>query len=628
MSDFEYVVVGPNANDGLGDSLRDAFIKINFNFSEVAAGNANIILPNAPVQSVAGRTGNIALAVNDVAGAASIAYVNSLLGGQTTITQLYNAVQGLTGAFNSVNVALATDGSSITSIQNELAATNANVSYIQNNYSTIAYVNQAVQSQISSTGGYSNVNVAAYIGTTLSGINANIVALQGTVFSFQNVFNNELTTANTAMMQYVDDKISSTISTLNTDLANVAGIAANIATINSFLQTTNIESLLGNAGSQQSQINAINANVIGTNAAIVTANLGMQSYVDSAIGRLNSSVSGNITAQINNLTTELAANVALFQSEIDNLGNALVANVLSLNSNITTANNAVVSYVNDQITSVTSAWTANAASQESEIQSLNANLLVANTTMANYVNDQISNTITTLNTDLANVAGVAANIATINSFLSNVNIESLFANSAIQELEIQQLQANVYANANAASYLTVYGGDVLANTITANNVSVSETFQLPVGNTSNRPITTAGSVRFNNDINSVEYFDGIEWVPATAIMTEQTFNGDGINNAYTLNRSATTVSVLVSINGTIQEPNTAYLVSNGQIAFAEVLQPYDTVSIRYLGSLTAVDIVGNDIPYIMGNYQNWNGNVTTISSALDQIAARLKAAGF
>lgn len=628
MSDFEYVVVGPNANDGLGDSLRDAFIKINFNFSEVAAGNANIILPNAPVQSVAGRTGNIALAVNDVAGAASIAYVNSLLGGQATITQLYNAVQGLTGAFNSVNVALATDGSSITSIQNGLAATNANVSYIQSNYSTIAYVNQAVQSQIASTGGYSNVNVAAYIGTTLSGINANIVALQGTVFSFQNVFNNELTTANTAMMQYVDDQISSTISTLNTDLANVAGIAANIATINSFLQTTNIESLLGNAGSQQTQINAINANMIGTNAAIVTANVGMKSYVDYISSQLNNNVSGNITAQIANLGSELAANVTLLQSEISDLGNALVANVLSLNSNITTANNAVVSYVNDQITSVTSAWTANAASQESEIQSLNANLLVANTTMANYVNDQISNTISTVNTDLANVAGVAANIATINSFLSNVNIESLFTNSAIQESEIRQLQANVYANANAAAYLTVYGGDVLANTLTANNISAANTFQLPVGTTGDRPITTAGSVRFNNDINSVEYFDGIEWVPATAIMTEQTFNGDGINNAYTLNRSATTVSVLVSINGTIQEPNTAYLVSNGQIAFAEVLQPYDTVSIRYLGSLTAVDIVGNDIPYIMGNYQNWNGNVATISSALDQIAARLKAAGF
>lgn len=32
--------------------------------------------------------------------------------------------------------------------------------------------------------------------------------------------------------------------------------------------------------------------------------------------------------------------------------------------------------------------------------------------------------------------------------------------------------------------------------------------------------------------------------------------------------------------------------------------------------------------YTMGNYQNWTSNVTTVSSALDQLAARLKAAGY
>lgn len=31
--------------------------------------------------------------------------------------------------------------------------------------------------------------------------------------------------------------------------------------------------------------------------------------------------------------------------------------------------------------------------------------------------------------------------------------------------------------------------------------------------------------------------------------------------------------------------------------------------------------------YTMGNYQNWNGNVNTISSALDQLAARIKNLG-
>jgi hypothetical protein len=38
--------------------------------------------------------------------------------------------------------------------------------------------------------------------------------------------------------------------------------------------------------------------------------------------------------------------------------------------------------------------------------------------------------------------------------------------------------------------------------------------------------------------------------------------------------------------------------------------------------------VTGSIAYIMGNYHNWTSNVNTISSALDQLAARLKAAGF
>jgi hypothetical protein len=49
----------------------------------------------------------------------------------------------------------------------------------------------------------------------------------------------------------------------------------------------------------------------------------------------------------------------------------------------------------------------------------------------------------------------------------------------------------------------------------------------------------------------------------------------------------------------------------------------------YTGNITAGNVlVTGNIEYIMGNYQNWTSNVTTISSALNQIAQRLKDAGF
>ena len=76
MSVFANVYVGANANDGTGTDLRDAFEIINQNFANIANGTAEITIVS-PVNSVAGRTGNVFLTVNDVAGAASVAYVNT-----------------------------------------------------------------------------------------------------------------------------------------------------------------------------------------------------------------------------------------------------------------------------------------------------------------------------------------------------------------------------------------------------------------------------------------------------------------------------------------------------------------------------------------------------------------------
>ena len=71
MSTFANVYIGSAPNDGTGDPIRNAFDKINHNFSNIAGGSSGAVI------SVAGRTGDVALTVNDVLGAASIAYVNS-----------------------------------------------------------------------------------------------------------------------------------------------------------------------------------------------------------------------------------------------------------------------------------------------------------------------------------------------------------------------------------------------------------------------------------------------------------------------------------------------------------------------------------------------------------------------
>jgi len=95
MSNFANVYIGTTANDNTGDPIRNAFEKINQNFANIATGRITVV---APVQTVAGRTGNIALTVNDVAGAASIGYVTTLINGIPSGSPGENGAPGNNGA--------------------------------------------------------------------------------------------------------------------------------------------------------------------------------------------------------------------------------------------------------------------------------------------------------------------------------------------------------------------------------------------------------------------------------------------------------------------------------------------------------------------------------------------------
>ena len=50
------VDVGSIAGDGTGDPLREAFTKINENFTELYSGNVQVTASNIRVYSVAGKT--------------------------------------------------------------------------------------------------------------------------------------------------------------------------------------------------------------------------------------------------------------------------------------------------------------------------------------------------------------------------------------------------------------------------------------------------------------------------------------------------------------------------------------------------------------------------------------------
>ena len=93
MYPFGNVNIGTSPGDGTGDPLRTAFSTINNNFANIA--NGTVIL-NAPVQSVAGRTGNIILTVNDLTGANLATGVSYIMGNSSNwTTPVYTVSQAL-----------------------------------------------------------------------------------------------------------------------------------------------------------------------------------------------------------------------------------------------------------------------------------------------------------------------------------------------------------------------------------------------------------------------------------------------------------------------------------------------------------------------------------------------------
>jgi ribosomal protein S8E len=179
----------------------------------------------------------------------------------------------------------------------------------------------------------------------------------------------------------------------------------------------------------------------------------------------------------------------------------------------------------------------------------------------------------------------------------NLNMGNVTAN-------VQALTRQIYANANAAAYLTIYSGNLTANNITVSNsfagnistdyispnVATSTRFTgtngvgLPAGTTSARQAGYAGQIRFNTDLSVVEFFNGTSWIAITNNITDQQITPDGVSQSFALNQSATAAGIIVSINGTVQVPGIAYTVSGSTITFAEIPQATDYVDVRFIAT--------------------------------------------
>lgn len=321
---------------------------------------------------------------------------------------------------------------------------------------------------------------------------------------------------------------------------------------------------------------SITGNVVGGN--ILTAGL-VSATGNGIFGNLSASIisgSGNVVG--GNLET---GGIVSATGNI-NGGNVLTAGVVSATGNI--SGNYILGN-GSQLTGI----------DATSIQNGNSNVRVA---ANSNVSISISGTpnVAVFATDGEYISGLLSVTGNVTS--GNVTTSSVSSTSA---LGINSgSNGNILISANGSGIVKITGGTG---------------FVVPVGNTAQRPVPVDdGTLRLNSTLNELEVYTSGGWqtVGSSAgniTVTDQQITPNGTNTVYTLNQTATSASIMVSINGVTQIPNDGYTVTGNSIAFAEAPLTTDYVDIRFLTSTVATpgalfntggnsSIQVNDVPEI------------------------------
>ena len=228
----------------------------------------------------------------------------------------------------------------------------------------------------------------------------------------------------------------------------------------------------------------------------------------------------------------------------------------------------------------------------------NANINTTGSFVGNLTGNVVGTVLTPYQPNITTV-GTLANLAvTANTATGNILTNGLFyANGVVWNF------GSTYANANVASYLSTYTGNLSPGNVTSvfyGNVhaDVITPYQttvtvfnntgaigIPSGSNVQYPTSNVGGyLRYNNTISTLEFYNGTGWVSITNSISDQTITPDGVNQNFALTQVTTAAGILVSINGTVQRPGVAYTVSGTTITFAEVPLATDIVDVRYIAT--------------------------------------------
>ena len=160
-------------------------------------------------------------------------------------------------------------------------------------------------------------------------------------------------------------------------------------------------------------------------------------------------------------------------------------------------------------------------------------------------------------------------------------------------------------------------------------VNTTDSIIVPVGTTAQRPgsaggTDTAGMIRFNTSTGELEYYDGVGWNntgTTFTVIAADSFDGDDTTTIFTLSAAATTNSCIISINGVVQIPSTAYSVSGTTLTFTSPPATGDKIDVRRLTTTSTITILQSQNGYVAADAQN---DSLIISAGPSSLVERLR----
>ena len=239
-------------------------------------------------------------------------------------------------------------------------------------------------------------------------------------------------------------------------------------------------------------------------------------------------------------------------------------------------------------------------------------------------------------------ANTNGNIVLDPNGVGNVIVDSAVANRVFYSGSSKELLTNNNLTFNGTTFTAAnisISGSTISNTNTNGDLTVdvngtgilvvdtTSGIKLPLGTSLERPASIEGYIRYNTDLNSVEYYNGILWTSltgSTSVGFLSVFDGDGSTVLFTLSQTTSTNSTIVTLNGVVQSPGNSYTISGTALTFTEAPKSGDAIEVRAItndytpGTLiqdsdTSIR-VDDSLSNIITKINNSNVIVTTTSS--------------